>query len=163
MACKEYEERLNLLEDYVGGPEASGLSTAEREQVRAHLAVCAACREEVEAARAGRELFRAAFAPTDEPTSVLAGAFWFRVRAGIRTAVDQEGRGDFWNSLELLARRLAWTAALAVALLAGYATITWQTVDAERTESREIFPEPAQQPSNQEEVLLTLAGNGTGR
>jgi len=158
MACKEYEEQLNLLEDYVGGPEASGLSAAEREQVGAHLAVCAACREEVEAARAGRELFRAAFAPTGEPASVLAGIFWFRVRAGIRTAVEQEGRGDFWDSLELLARRLAWTVALVVVLLAGYATLTHQVVDAQG-EVREIFPELAQ-PSNQEEVLLTLAGNG---
>ncbi len=154
MACKEYEERLNLLEDYVGGPEASGLSAVEREQVRAHLTVCAACREEVEAARAGGELFRATFSPTGEPS----GAFWFRVRAGIRTTVDQRARGDFWNSLELLARRLAWTVALVVMLLAGYATLTHKVVDAQG-EVREIFPELAQ-PSNQEEVLLTLAGNG---
>jgi len=163
MACTEYEHRLSLLEDYASGPEASGLSAAETEQVRAHLVACAACREEVELVRAGSELLRAVFTPASESASVLAGTFWFRVRAGIRTVMEQGTRSDFWNSLEMLARRLAWTAALVALLLAGYATIARQTVDAERTASREIFPEPAQQPSNQEEVLLTLAGNGSGR
>lgn len=154
MACKEYEGRLNLLEDYAGDPVASGLSAAEREQVRVHLEACAACREEVEAVRAAGELLRAAFTPVGEP----GATFWFRVRAGIRTAADQGVRGDFWGSLEWLARRLAWTVALALLLLAGYATLTHQTVDAQG-EVREIFPELTQ-PSNQEEVLLTLAGNG---
>lgn len=157
MACKEYEHRLNLLEDYLGAPEGSELSAEEREQVHAHLAVCAACREEVELARVSGELFRAAYAPTGEPAGVSTGTFWLRVRAGIRAA-DQEGRGDFWSSLEMLARRLAWTVALVVTLLAGYASLTHQVVDAQG-EVREIFPELAQ-PRNQEEVLLTLAGNG---
>jgi anti-sigma factor RsiW len=157
MACREYEDRLNLLEDYAGKPEASGLTAAEKEQVWAHLAACAACREDVEAARAGGELLRSAFAPTGEPSA----AFWFRLRAAIRTATDASARGDFWPSLEFLARRLAWTVALAVVLLAGYATLTYEAVDAQG-EVREIFPELAQ-PSSQEEVLLTLGGNGDGR
>ena len=157
MACQEYEERLNLLEDYAAGTEAMGLDAAEREQVRAHLESCVACREDVETARAGGELLRAAFAAASEPSAT----FWFRLRAGIRTAGNQGAREDFWSSLEWLARRLAWSVALVVLLLAGYATLTHQVVDAQG-EVREIFPELAQ-PSDQEEVLLTLAGNGNGR
>jgi anti-sigma factor RsiW len=158
MACPDYDAQLNLLEDYLEGT----LSAAETERVRAHLTVCVSCREDVEVARAGGELLRGVFAPTGEPAALVAGTFWFRVRAGIRASLaGRRGPIDFWNSLELLARRLAWTAALVVTLVGGYATVTRQVVqDAERTEVRDIFPEPTQQPSSQEEVLLTLAENG---
>lgn len=152
MACGVYEARLNLLEDFVGG----ALSPAETDEVRAHVEHCAACREEVEAARAAGVLLRTAFPPTVEPS----GAFWFRVQAGIRTAVAEQNSGqEFWRTLEFLARRLAWTAALVVALLAGYAVLT-HNMNGVQAEAREIFPEPSQQPASQEEVLLSLAARG---
>jgi anti-sigma factor RsiW len=151
MACEAYDARLSLLEDFAGGT----LSAAEADEVRAHLEQCTACREEVELARAAGPLLRSAFSPAPEPS----GAFWFRVQAGIRTAVAEQNAGqDFWGALELLARRLAWTAALVVALLAGDAALT-HNLDGVQAETREIFPEPSQ-PANQEEVLLSLAARG---
>lgn len=149
--CKEYEARLELLEDFLAGT----LGVAGLEQVCAHLAICSVCREEIEAAREAGGLLRSAFAPAGEP----GGAFWMRVRAGIRRAEGKAVPQEFWGSLELLARRLVWTAALVVALLGGYAILTHDVVSPQRVEAREIFPEPSQ-PENEEEVLLTLAGSG---
>jgi len=153
MACQEYEGRLDDLEDYREGQ----LSDAKAAEVRAHLEVCSACREELEAAREAARLLRAAFDPVEKPAS----AFWVRVQAGIRAAQERQG---FWGTLELFARRLVWSAALVLVLLTGYVAaqngFRPRAVAPPASEVREIFPEPVQQPSDQEEVLLTLASRG---
>ncbi len=153
MACQEYEGRLGDLEDYREGT----LSGAKAAEVGAHLQVCPACREEVEAARGAARLLRAAFDPVEERAT-----FWFRVLAGIRAAQERQ---EFWGTLELLARRLAWSATFALFLLTGYLVAQNgfgpRATAPPSSEVREIFPEPVQQPSDQEEVLLTLAGRGS--
>lgn len=153
MACGEYEGRLADLEDYVAGE----LQGPARTELTRHLAVCPLCSGEVAAARTAIRLLRGSLEPAAEPD----GRFWQRVQAGIRR---EAARADFWGSLEVLARRLAWSAACAVLLLAGYLLMfdLERVVGpaASRAEAREIFPDPDQQPASQEEVLLTLAGNG---
>jgi len=153
MACQEYEGRLSDLEDYGGGK----LSGAKAAEVDAHLEVCPACREEVEAAREAAQLLRAAFDPVEEPA-----AFWFRVLAGIRAAQERQ---EFWGALELLARRLVWSATLALVLLTGYQVaqngFRPAATAPSSSEVREIFPDPVQQPSDPEELLLTLASRGS--
>ena len=149
MACKLFEHRLNDLEDFAGGT----LEGAALAEVGHHVAECAPCREEVDAARACGALLREAFEPAGEPS----GVFWQRVQAGIRAATSP---GEFWTSLEWLARRLAWGAALAVLLLGAFAAAEdYQKLRewAQATEIRELFPEPAQQPASNEELLITLS------
>lgn len=152
MACSAYENRLDELEDYLDG----SLREDARAELERHLAGCAACREVLEEGRASGVLLREGLEPAPEAT----GAFWFRVLAGIRNGA---GREDFWTSLEWLARRVAWSAGVAVLLLLGGVAAEENVrlrVLTRPAEAREIFPEPTQQPENNEEVLLTLAGNG---
>lgn len=154
MACREYEHRLNQLEDYL----EDRLDAASAAQVAAHLGDCPACREAVESAQFAGGLLRAGV----EPAAVPGDEFWLRVAAGIREA--EERRQQFWAPLEVLARRVSWSATIAVALLAAFVLVSdlrWPgTETVPRNEVREIFPEPEQQPSNSDEVLLTLARNG---
>ena len=165
MACSEYEKQLEVLEDYASG----ALTDPEAEKIRGHLETCALCRDEVEVARAGGELLRAAFpsSPGWEPDGPQASAFWYRVRAGLSAAGGSASGGDFWRTLEWMARRLAWTAALVVALLGGYTVLAHQLSDgawresAARSEAASAMAEElAQQPSDNEEALLTLAERG---
>ena len=146
MACKRYEKRLHEFEDFLHDE----LPEAAREELRSHLAECVVCHGEVQLARECAGLLRSAIEPAAEPEA----AFWYRVRAGIHASARAQ---DFWGSLEFVARRLAWTAALAVLLLAGIEVV--RIVAPPSTEAREIFPEPSQ-PANQEEVLLSLGRNG---
>jgi len=153
MVCKLYEGRIQELEDYVGGQ----LTGSVPDELASHLERCELCRAEVEQARECGALLRSALVPAGEP----GAAFWQRVRAGIRAAAGRQG--DFWGSLERLSRRLAWSAALAVALLIAYGAVTDfrepPGTPAQQAEVGEIFPEGNQPPVNQEEFLLTLVGN----
>lgn len=155
-ACRKYEERL---ESHLDGR----LSAAEAAGVETHLGSCAGCREAFEAAREAGALLRAAVAPAPEP----GASFW----AGLRTEIAieearREQQYDFWNSLEALARRFAWSAAAAVALLTVYLAAfdaVHEPGAAQQTEIREIFPNPVRPPADNEEVLLTLVSRENGR
>lgn len=149
MACQEYESRLADLEDYLDGKLSGGKVT----EIEAHIERCAACREELEAAREAGRLLRAAFDPVREPGAF----FWLRVHAGIRAAKERQ---EFWGTVDLFARRLVWSATLAVTLLAGYLGtqgLLRESLASPPSEGREIFSEPVQQPANPGEVLLALA------
>ncbi len=161
-ACKEYEARLeDYLDSSTGSEQGLSRDPAEVEKLAAHLERCAGCREAFEAARLGRELLRAGLERTREPS----GAFAARVVAGIRT--EEARRGQFWRPLELLASRLALTAAVTLLLLAVYlfefTPPRHRDQIASQSEISEGFSEPAAQPANKDEVLLTLAGNHNGR
>lgn len=159
MTCRNYRNRSDMLEDYIGG----ALPAADAEQVRLHLEACAECRTEIEATRSAASLLRSAFAPAAEPRS----EFWTRLRAQLRAEEDRLAiGGDFWGSVERLAWRLSFGAAALVVLLVGIVIGTQlpaRTGDEVAPETREVFPEPLVQPNNREEVLLELASARNGR
>jgi hypothetical protein len=153
-ACSEYEA---TLEDYLEGPEDSATTRG----LTAHLERCSACREALEAARLGRELLRNGLEPAGEPS----GAFATRVAASIRA---EEGRRlPFWRPLEILASRLALSAVAALLMLGVYLFQSLPSPDrgqvSTQGEVSEALPEPAREPANKDEVLLTLAGSGYER
>lgn len=160
-ACRKYEAQL---EDYFEGK----LEAAQAAEVDAHLRSCAACREAVEVAREASGLLRAAIAPAPDP----GAAFWANLRTAIALAeAERESASlraeDFWRSLEFLARRFAWSTALAVVVLTGYLA-GFDAIHEERNgsaqaEIREVFAEPVNVPANNEEVLLTLVSRENGR
>ena len=153
-ACVAYELRL---EDYLEG-KLDAVSAAEVEE---HLERCGGCREALVAARLARSLLAEHFAPAAAP----AGAFATRVMAGIRAEEDR--RWQFWRPLEVLASRLALTAAVVLLILTVFVLEFGSTgrpsAVSSQARATEGWPEPAAQPANPDEVLLALAENGHGR
>ena len=151
MTCSHYE---HLWEDYLGGRA----DAAVREELDAHLKLCPACREAVEAARASGPLLRALLEPAREPGL----GFWTRVQTEILEA--ERANLDFWGSLEKLAWRTSWAATLAVALMVGYAATSEAGLNNSslngQHEIRALVADPAPRPASKDEVLLSLAGNG---
>jgi len=157
-ACKKYEAKL---EDFLNGVQ----DPAAAEELEAHLPRCAGCREALEAARLSRNLLHAGIEPAPEP----GGAFATRVIAAIRA---EEGKrlaaSEFWRPLEVLASRLALTAAAALLVLAVYSFEFArpphpQPSASNQSQVSEGFPEPAPQPTDKDEILLSLAESSHGR
>ena len=149
--CEAYEARF---EDFLEGADAGG-------ELRAHLERCAGCREGLEAARFSRELLRESMAPALGP----GGAFATRVMAQIRSQERETRRGDLWGALEVLASRLALTAAMALVLLGVYAGVSGMPRDdaAASTEASLQYPSVVSQPSNSDEVLQAFVGGSHAR
>lgn len=153
-ACTEYEARL---EEYLEGMA----NPAAAEDLRDHLERCPACREALAVARLARELLCGGCepAPRSDP------AFAARVLASIRS--EELGRQQFWRPLEVLASRLAVTAAAALLVLGVYlfefAPAQNRGQGSSQAEISEGLLEPVRQPASQDEVLLTLAGSSYGR
>ncbi len=157
-ACKEYEAKL---EDFLNG----GQDPAAAEGLEAHLQRCAGCREALEAARLSRNLLRAAREPAPEPRGTFVTGMIAAIRAeeGKRLAAS-----EFWRPLEALASRLALTAAAALLVLAVYSFEFArpphpQPIASNQSQVSEGFPEPVPQPTDKDEILLSLAENGHGR
>ncbi len=157
--CRNYRERLDVLEDYLEGR----LPAQEQAQLAEHLGRCEHCAQALALAQLATQALREARLPrAPEPSLGFAQRVTARLRA------EQQAIADFWHSLEVFARRVSWAAAILLLVLGGY---LWtldlpahqQAVPQETAEVQEIFPEPYQRPANQEEVLLSLTSNGTGR
>lgn len=152
-ACTGYELRL---ENYLDGVEDPA-ATAE---LTAHLERCSGCREALEAARLACQLLREGLGPAKDP----GAAFTTRVMASIRA--DESRRQQFWRPLEVLASRLALSAAAALLVLTVYlyefGPASNRVQISSQSQVSEGLPEPAGQPADQDEVLLSLAGNGYG-
>ena len=157
-ACKDYEARLEDVADGAVDPAADP-------ELGTHLERCAACREALQAAREGGDLLRAGLEPALEPSSAFAA----RVLAGIHAEKARRlAGGEFWRPLEVLASRLALTAAAALLVLTVFLYEFAPAPNRQRASSNlnqvsEGFPEPASQPTDKDEILLTLAENGHGR
>ncbi len=159
MVCRDYRARLDLLEDYLEGH----LSAPDQARVAEHLGWCEPCARALAAAQLATQVLREVRLPhAPEPS------LGFAQRVTARLRVEQQAIADFWRSLEVFARRVAWVAAVLLLVLGGYLwTLDWpthqQVAQQEPAEVQEIFPEPYQRPANPEEVLLSLTSNGTGR
>ncbi len=159
MTCRLEPNRPELLEDYLSG----ALSRTEAGELEAHLSGCAECRDELAAAREAGVLLKSAYLPAPP----VSGAFWTRLGAHLREEQERAANGDFWSCVEQLAWRLSFGAAALVMLLLGIVIGTQlppQTSDTVgvRAESRDIFPEPAGQAVDSNDVLMELA-SGRGR
>ncbi len=155
LACESYEARL---EDYLHDPQGPGVS-----QLAAHLERCAACRDALEVARLAGPLLREGL----EPAGDMSGALMTRVLANIRAEEQRLAARDLSRPLEALATRLALTAAAALLVLGvflyEYGSAPWLGSRNTQTELSELAPEPAAQPADKDQVLLTLAENNHGR
>ncbi len=156
-ACKGYEARL---EDHLSGTQAPPATN----ELEAHLAGCAGCREALEAARVSRQLLQESLESAGTPS----GAFATRVVAAIHAEENRRlAAADFWRPLETLASRLAWTAAVALLVMTAFFFQFRATGGPGRfstqTEISEGFPELGGQPAAQDEVLMTLAEGAHGQ
>ncbi len=155
MSCREYENRLEELEDYVGGR----LDAARAAAVSTHAAACGECRERVDAAAIGARLVRAGA----EPVAPASAAFWTRLAARIREAEEKRrARRDFFGSLEWLAWRTASAALLVLVVLGGYVLTQSASPRAAEQPVAEVFLEP-EHPKDPDEVLMTLARRNGSR
>ena len=149
LGCRKYEVRF---EDYL-----SGAADAELDE---HLKQCEHCRGLYDDARLAGAWLREAWEPMAEPRSTFLPA----VMASIR---EEKMRNDslstFWIPLEFLASRVSLTAAVLLLTLSGYMLgSSWRRTEAPlratRTEmSAADFPQPPNDPVDNEEVLQSLA------
>jgi hypothetical protein len=152
--CGNWEARL---EDFLEGGSDF--------EVHQHLNQCAACRAALEDSRLAGDLLREALEPASEPS----GAFLNGVMAKIREEKARlESPAAFWRPLELLASRLALTAALVLFALSAYLVELAPGRNAvqvpNQTEiSASELPQPPQDPVSNEEVLQSLAERSNGR
>ena len=164
-ACKEFEARL---EDALGrGVElqasAETVGVLRDTELATHVEKCAGCREAFRAAREAQALLQSGL----EATGGAHPALLTRVMAVIREKETAPGMGsELWRPIELLARRLVWSAALALLVMGAYELgVLNERTRTEMTstnELREIFPDPNRLPLDEDEVVERLAGNGNG-
>ncbi|MGH9790702.1 MAG: zf-HC2 domain-containing protein [Candidatus Acidiferrales bacterium] len=155
MSCKEYESRLEELEDYLEGR----LDATRAAAVSEHAAACAECRQHLEVAAISAPLLRAAA----EPAAPASAAFWTRLAARIREAEEKRrSRHDFFGSLEWLAWRTASAALLIFVVLGGYVITHPSASLAPDQPVAEVFLEP-EHPNDPDEVLVTLASRNGAR
>jgi len=152
MGCRSYRVRMEdcLAED----TERIGADP----ELAAHLEGCGACREAFDAGLLAGRIVRNAC----EPAADVSGAFVTRVMASIR---DEDARrravtSVIWRPIELLASRFALAASVlllaASVYLVEFAPPFEMPATTSQTEVVGVMPEPPAQPSNQDEVLMSL-------
>jgi hypothetical protein len=152
-ACQVYEVRL---EDYLNG--------ATDAELQGHIDGCAACRIAIENARLAGTWLRRSWTPVGEPQSAFLGNVMTRIW---EEKSRVEAAAAFWNPLELLASRMALTAAVLLlvlsAYLAGAASHPAVVLPTRSELSATDFPQPPGDPVSNEEVLQSLAEVSNGR
>jgi anti-sigma factor RsiW len=161
-ACPEYEA---LLEDYLNG----ALCDANVAAASQHLEACPECRRAADAALAGARWLREmgeSLGERPRPSPAFPRIVMARIRVA-EAARRAEGEG-FWRSLVSLGWRFAFTATLAVALLAVYEA-RWggapepDVASARLMDVRDIFPaDAATPPASRADVLAMVAGTDDG-
>jgi predicted anti-sigma-YlaC factor YlaD len=154
MGCRKYEARF---EDYLNG--------AVDAELNAHLQACDACRAMVDDARLAGVWLRDAWEPTAEPRSTFLPAVMARIR---EQKMRDDAAAGFWTPLEFLASRVSMTAAVLLLALSGYMLGVSQRAappppPVTNTElSAADFPQPPNDPVDNEEVLQSLAERAYG-
>ena len=151
MGCRAYRARME--DCLLDGTERIDADP----EMAAHLRDCTACREAFDAGLLASAIVRGAC----EPSAHVSGAFVTRVMAAIR---DEESRraaaGAIWRPIELLASRFALAASVlllaASFYLVEFAPPFEMPATTSQTEVVSVMPEPPAQPSNQDEVLMSL-------
>src|SRR5487761_939866 len=152
IGCEKFEA---LLEDYASGelphPEAGRLTT--------HLANCQECREALDDARLAGRLVTV-FEETGDPGAMFTRRVMSQIESAERWMREQK---SFWRPIEALSRRLAFSAALALALLFTYSFRTPSPVAAPAASAvfvpqTDAFAAPiSAPPSTGDEVLMAIA------
>ena len=151
-SCHEYRARVEVYLLGVPAPIETDPELAH------HLEACAACREAVEEGLWAGEIVRNACPPYEG----VSGAFVTRVMASIR---EEEGRraasNAIWRPIEVLASRFALAATVLLLAASVYLVEFTPPINLPQTTSQAevvgLMPEPPAQPTNQDEVLMTLA------
>lgn len=118
------------LEEYLSGNTTS----VHYRNVEAHLANCVGCREEMISLREHAELLRALRAPAEvEARPGFYGRVMERIEAQTLTS--------FWSELleGLFVRRLVYSSALLLVLLAGYVLTVGESIDTARGSAPEVI------------------------
>src|SRR5690242_20821283 len=102
-----------FLEDYFAGD----LPRPVAEQLTAHLGACSACREALEQARLSSRLINKVFTPVEEPGPAFTHLVMAKINAAETWLREQR---NFWRPFEVIAWRLAFSAALALVFLFAY-------------------------------------------
>ena len=143
-----------FLDDYSRGE----LPRATAERLAAHLETCGSCREALDDLRISAKLVGAAFEQVENPGRGFTRLVMAHIRATEQWLQDQ---GTFWRPFEALAVRMAFSAALAVAVLFAYGVRTnseaaTTSVISVSSQQPDILAVPVSAvPSNGDDVLMT--------
>jgi anti-sigma factor RsiW len=158
-ACGEFEAQLeDLLEGRAEGSDALSESN--------HLQECPACRQAFESASKISTFLRNALEPAKEPDPGFARRTIAAIRAEERALEEEK---SFWRPLEVLAWRVALSAALAVALLVVYARSApvvyspQAQVMARETSEPELFNDPGRTPITGDDVFMLTTDTSHGK
>lgn len=150
--CEKFEA---ALEDYASGD----LPRRDAERLTAHLEICRECREALEDARLSGRL-AAVFSEAVDPGPGFTRRVMAQIDAAERWVREQK---SFWRPIEAWSWRLAFSAALALALLFTYGLRT-NTPAATSEPSGVLAPQTdafavpiSAPPSTGDEVLMAIA------
>lgn len=146
----------SLLEGYANGE----LPRLDAEKLSAHLPGCPECRETLEDARIAGRLV-SVFEEVNDPGAVFTRRVMAQIDAAERWMREQK---SFWRPIEALSWRLAFSAALALALLFTYGLRTANPAVAPAAASAVFVPQTdafavpiSAPPSTGDEVLMAIA------
>lgn len=145
----------SLLEETPAALRVEELLKGAGSELREHVSRCKVCGTLLQDAIEGRKLLREVFVP-----AVVPDTFASRVMAEIRARERAAPMVAYpWAAVQALAARVAWISAL-VLLIAS--TWVYQRNAPPRNPAppdtaADRFPEPPPQPSNLDEVLVSLA------
>jgi len=151
--CRNYEA---VLEDYLDGALGADDATAAEQ----HWQNCASCRNALEQAAASVRILRLA-GRSDGPGPAFAPTVMARIRSGEQDRLIE--RAGFWQPLVRLGWRFAAAATIVLCVLvsydAGWGRRTQRDIAAVRLNGvSDLFaPDPANAPTNRDEVLMMVA------
>jgi len=154
-ACRAQEP---LLEEYLDGHLLSG----QIRGVNAHLVKCGKCSDALKRARSGTELLRTYCAPAADPGDIFT-------RRVMNVIAREESRKEEerlrWHPLEVMVRRLAFSAALALGALLSATMWAHQPLKPATSQVRtlDLMPEPAHVTAATNDVLMAAIAEEHGR